>query len=89
MPSTPNSAELKAKQESSKKRVKGRYVKEDLLGEGSYGKVYKVKDTKNDQMLALKVANSDWMDDTEDRLPDWIIRETATLRELIHPNIIR
>jgi cyclin-dependent kinase 2 len=57
-----------------------------LLGEGTYGKVYKIRSIKSGEMVAVKQMK---LDSQEDGVPATAIREVALLKELSHPNIVR
>lgn len=65
---------------------KKRYEKLEKLGEGTYGIVYKVKDNRNNSIVALKKIRLE----TEDEgMPSTAMREIAILKELDHVNIVR
>lgn len=57
------------------------YVKLNLLGEGTYGKVYKCRDIKTKEYVAIKHIKKFDMDTT--------FREVSILQELTHENIIK
>lgn len=57
-----------------------------LLGEGTYGKVFKVRCRGNRQDVAIKEMKIDTQDEG---IPATAIREVALLKELNHPNIVR
>lgn len=63
-----------------------RYHRMKLIGAGTYGKVYKAKDTVEDRVVALKEIR---LDADEQGIPSTALREIALLRELDHPNIIK
>jgi len=62
-----------------------RYEKPEKIGEGTYGVVYKAKDTIGGDYVALKVIQLD----SEEGIPSTAIREIALLKDLQHPNIVR
>jgi len=57
----------------------------EKIGEGSYGQVYKAKDNKTQEIVAIKkiIMNND-----EDGIPGTALREICILKELKHKNII-
>merc|ERR550532_1480696 len=57
-----------------------------LLGEGTYGKVYKARKKCNGKFVALKKMK---LEDDGEGVPSTAIREIALLKELNHPNIIQ
>ena len=65
-----------------------RYEKCDgkLLGEGTYGEVYKVKDNVTGEMLAMKRMK---LHDEEEGIPSTAIREISILKELPHRNVVQ
>eukprot|EP00892_Ulva_mutabilis_P004986 jgi/Ulvmu1/285/UM001_0289.1 len=63
-----------------------RYNRIKLVGAGTYGKVYRAKDTVDDRIVALKEIR---LDADEQGIPSTALREIALLRELDHPNIIK
>lgn len=62
------------------------YENTGLLGEGTYGKVYKAKCISTGDILALKKIR---LDSKEEGIPSTAIREIALLKELQHPNIVK
>lgn len=65
----------------------GRFQFIEKLGEGSYGKVYKVKDNLRGQLVALKKVKFHW--DKVQGIPQSSLRELAILKESNHENIIK
>jgi hypothetical protein len=68
-----------------------RYRELGVLGEGGMGVVYKVHDTHDDRVLALKrmaVATPDGANEARAQATARFRREYHTLAELAHPNII-
>lgn len=63
-----------------------KYEKLDLIGEGTYGVVYKAKDTDTGEIYALKKIR---LESEDEGIPSTAIREIALLKELQHPNIVR
>lgn len=57
-----------------------------LLGEGTYGKVYKARSLRTGEFVALKEMKPDAQ---EEGMPPTAIREIAIIKELSHPNIVR
>ena len=62
-----------------------RYERIQCLGEGTYGVVYKARDTETGQIVALKRIR---LDQQDEGIPATAIREIAILKELKHPNIV-
>ena len=62
-----------------------RFEKIEDLGEGSYGKVYKVFDKQRNEVLALKKIK---LSKNEEGIPSTTLREITLLRELSHKNIV-
>ncbi len=63
-----------------------KYQKCDKIGEGTYGVVYKAKDTKTSEIVALKKIR---LQAEEEGIPSTAIREISLLKELQHKNIVR
>lgn len=63
-----------------------RYHRQKLVGAGTYGRVFRAKDTVEDRVVALKEIR---LDADEQGIPSTALREIALLRELDHPNIIK
>ena len=65
-----------------------RYVKQEKVGEGSYGAVYKGCDRETGKTVVLKkmcgkgIANTPGID-------SHVLREIALLKQLDHPNVVR
>lgn len=55
-----------------------------ILGEGTYGKVYKAKDKKGNFVAMKKMK----LDSEEEGVPSTAIREIALLKELSHENVV-
>jgi len=63
-----------------------KYQNIEKIGEGTYGVVYKAKDTKNNEIFALKKIR---LQAEEEGIPSTAIREISLLKELQHKNIVR
>eukprot|EP01083_Nonionella_stella_P214842 773772_1 len=61
------------------------YDRLKTIGEGTYGVVYKARNTKNNEWVALKRM---YMEDDNEGIPSTTIREIALLKQLNHPNIV-
>jgi cyclin-dependent kinase 2 len=57
----------------------------EKLGEGTYGVVYKARDTSSKNIVAVKQIR---LDHEEEGMPSTAMREISLLKELDHPNII-
>lgn len=62
-----------------------RYNRLDVLGEGTYGVVYRAMDKVTGQYVALKKVR---LDRTEEGIPQTALREVSILQEFDHPNIV-
>eukprot|EP00999_Lentomonas_sp_LEN2_P002911 NODE_773_length_1204_cov_85.092851_g733_i0.p1 GENE.NODE_773_length_1204_cov_85.092851_g733_i0~~NODE_773_length_1204_cov_85.092851_g733_i0.p1 ORF type:complete len:315 (-),score=71.65 NODE_773_length_1204_cov_85.092851_g733_i0:179-1123(-) len=63
-----------------------RYVKLQKIGAGTYGVVYKARDTQTNQLVALKKIR---LEAEDEGVPSTAVREISILLELEHPNIVR
>ena len=63
-----------------------RYQGHELIGEGTYGKVFKANDTQRGHQVALKKIR---LDAEEEGIPSTALREIALLKHLHHPNVVR
>ena len=63
-----------------------KYEKIDKIGEGTYGVVFKAKDTSTGELYALKKIR---LESEDEGIPSTAIREIALLKELQHPNIVK
>ncbi|XP_042516601.1 cyclin-dependent kinase D-1-like isoform X1 [Macadamia integrifolia] len=68
------------------KKVADRYLKREVLGEGTYGVVYKAIDTKTGQMVAIKKIR---LGKYKEGVNFTALREIKLLKELQDPNIIK
>jgi serine/threonine protein kinase len=57
----------------------------ERLGEGTYGIVYKCKDSMTGDILALKKIR---LEKEDDGVPSTAIREISLLKGIKHPNIV-
>ena len=62
------------------------YVKLEQLGEGTYGKVYKVKNKKNNSIRAMKKIAKHFVNELND---NEVEKEIEILKDLNHPYIIK
>jgi serine/threonine protein kinase len=58
----------------------------NVLGEGTYGKVYKARSTRTGETVAMKQMK---LDTQEEGMPSTAIREIALLKELSHANVVK
>lgn len=70
---------------SQSKLVADRYLKRELLGEGTYGVVFKAIDTKNGKIVAIKRIR---LGKYKEGVNFTALREIKLLKELKDPNII-
>ncbi|OCH89511.1 Pkinase-domain-containing protein [Obba rivulosa] len=63
-----------------------RYAKIEKVGEGTYGVVYKAKDTTTNQVVALKKIR---LEAEDEGVPSTAIREISLLKELKDDNVVR
>ncbi|XP_046350110.2 cyclin-dependent kinase 12-like isoform X2 [Haliotis rufescens] len=57
----------------------------EIIGEGTYGQVYKAKDRFTDDFVALKKVR---LENEKEGFPITAVREIKILRQLQHPNIV-
>jgi serine/threonine protein kinase len=58
---------------------------EKNIGEGTYGVVYKAKDTVTNEIVALKQIR---LENEDEGIPSTAMREISILKELKHPYIV-
>lgn len=63
-----------------------RYQKMEKVGEGTYGEVYKSRDKKTGEIVALKKIR---LENSTDGVPSTAIREITLLKEVQHPNVVQ
>ncbi|CAE8660840.1 unnamed protein product, partial [Polarella glacialis] len=81
-------ADLEENFEEAERRFEGQYERLEtaLLGEGTYGKVYKARVIRTGETVAMKQMK---LDSQEEGVPSTAIREIALLKELSHQNVVR
>uniref|UniRef100_A0A0E0CTU3 Protein kinase domain-containing protein n=1 Tax=Oryza meridionalis TaxID=40149 RepID=A0A0E0CTU3_9ORYZ len=62
------------------------YDKEEKIGEGTYGVVYKARDKVTNETIALKKIR---LEQEDEGVPSTAIREISLLKEMHHRNIVR
>ena len=62
-----------------------RFINREKIGHGTYGEVYKVKDTKLGKTVALKKII---IQNENEGIPSTTLREISILKNLKHPNIV-
>jgi WD40 repeat protein/serine/threonine protein kinase len=68
-------------------RVLGKFQLLDLVGEGSFGTVYKARDAELDRIVAVKLPRSGYFVSAEEK--HRILREAKNAAQLLHPNIVQ
>ena len=66
--------------------IDNKFEKLCVLGEGTYGIVYKARNLKTNEIVAIKKVR---IEDDDEGMPSTTLREIATLNELDHPNIVK
>jgi serine/threonine protein kinase len=61
-----------------------KYQKEEKIGEGTYGTVYKAMDRKTFEDVAIKKVKTE-----EEGIPSTTLREISILKQTQHPNIVK
>merc|ERR1719310_1950744 len=74
--------------EEAERRFESNYetIEKLVLGEGTYGKVYKARSVRTGETVAMKDMK---LDAQEEGVPSTAIREIALLKELSHVNVVR
>lgn len=74
--------------EEQEQNFENLYEREEvaMLGEGTYGKVYKARSTRTGEFVAMKRMK---LDSEEEGVPSTAIREVALLREAKHENVVK
>jgi len=65
--------------------MRDKYDKIEKIGEGTYGYVYRAKDTTTNEIVALKKIK---LENEDEGVPSTAMREISILKELQHPNIV-
>jgi len=79
------SGKMNQNRNNNYQRQPERYERLEKLGEGTYGIVYKAKDTLTNEIVALKKIR---LENEEEGMPSTAMREISILKELNHPNIV-
>ena len=61
------------------------FVKLEKIGEGTYGVVFKGRNKRSGEIVAMKKIR---LESEEEGVPSTAIREISLLKELQHPNIV-
>lgn len=64
------------------------YVLQESVGSGQYGKVYKAKNTKTDEVVAVKVIKLSKFSEVP-KLEEFTLNEIKTLSKVENPNVVR
>ncbi len=80
------SLDLDSMSYSDSEVIQERFELREILGEGTYGVVYKAKDLRDGQIKALKKIR---LEDEDEGVPSTTLREISALQDLDHPNIIK
>ncbi len=64
-----------------------RYQKQETIGEGTYGVVYKGLDRQTGRTVAIKKVKS-LEDEPDEGIPATTLREVSALKQLSHPNVV-
>ena len=63
-----------------------KYQKLEKIGEGTYGLVYKARNRRTNQLVALKKIR---LESEDEGTPSTAVREISILKQLQHPNIVQ
>ena len=72
--------------ENSEEEVCPQIVQKEVLGEGTYGVVYKGEHKKTGEVVAIKKVK---LEAEDNGIPATTIREIAMLKSLQHPYIVK
>ncbi|KAJ7706257.1 kinase-like domain-containing protein [Mycena rosella] len=64
------------------------WVRGELIGKGSYGRVYLALNVNSGELIAVKTVERDHADSRHKEVVEALKFESATLKELEHPNIV-
>jgi len=67
-------------------KKKDKYRKIEKIGEGTYGLVYKAKNQKTGEIVAMKRIR---LESEDEGTPSTAVREISILKQLQHPNIVQ
>jgi len=84
----PTNALVMEEIEAEKRRgdlAASKYKKLEKIGEGTYGEVFKARNRKTNETVALKKIR---MESEEEGVPSTAVREISILKQLDHPNIV-
>jgi hypothetical protein len=73
---------------TSNLRRLGKFELIDRVGHGTFGTVYKARDTELDRIVAIKVARVITIDDSSSGEGDRFFREARSVAQLRHPSIV-
>ncbi len=71
---------------SDSKIVQESFEIREILGEGTYGVVYKARDLRDGLVKAIKKIR---LEDEDEGIPSTALREISALKQLDHPNIVK
>ena len=66
--------------------MRDKYEKLEKIGEGTYGYVYKARDSNSSEIVALKKIK---LENEDEGVPSTAMREIAVLKYLSHPSIVK
>ena len=65
--------------------MRDHFEKQQKIGEGTYGLVYKARDILTNEIVALKKVK---LENEDEGVPSTAMREISILKELKHPSIV-
>jgi cyclin-dependent kinase len=80
------SLDLDSMSMSDSKIVQESFEIREILGEGTYGVVYKARDLRDGLVKAIKKIR---LEDEDEGIPSTALREISALKQLDHPNIVK